>query len=93
MLGVRNRFLLQMNNWSNGLGLKPFLAGLLFRNAVVIAGVLFQERGSLRGILQAWQLRKRARGLRAAINAQIADRAAADVRVAAWFSDEILESA
>ena len=64
-LGVRNRFLLQINN----IELKPkfsldyFLTlcnGLLLRNSIVLIGVLCVERTSLKGIKELWLLRKRA---------------------------------
>lgn len=61
---VRNRFLLQINNWSWRDGILSFVLGVVVRNALVIAGVLFQERASLIGLRQAWMLAPRAREIR-----------------------------
>jgi GT2 family glycosyltransferase len=57
---VRNRFLLQANNWSWRDGIFSFLLGIVVRNALVVAGVVFQERASLKGLREAWTLMPRA---------------------------------
>ena len=60
LLGVKNRFLLQVNNYSwirNPIGIFP---GLIFRNLVVLLGVLVQERSSLPAIMQFFKLFRRA---------------------------------
>ncbi|MCO6432079.1 MAG: glycosyltransferase family 2 protein [Deltaproteobacteria bacterium] len=59
-LGVRNRFLLQLNNYSLLLGAAPFFIGYLFRNCVVIAGVILRERSSIGGLLELRYLLRRA---------------------------------
>jgi len=57
---VRNRFLLQINNWSWRDGLVSFMLGIVVRNIMVIAGVYFSERSSISGLHQARRLAKRA---------------------------------
>jgi GT2 family glycosyltransferase len=59
-LGVRNRFLLQMNTVFLGDGWKWWLFGMLARNVIVVGGVLFRERASLRALKEVWILRRRA---------------------------------
>ena len=57
-LGVRNRFLLQLNNWSASEDLASLIPGCIFRNLVVIVGVILFERSSLtafREILLLWR--------------------------------------
>jgi GT2 family glycosyltransferase len=66
LYGVRNRFLLQINNlsfWS----LSVLFWGVLARNAVVILGVLLYERRSLRGLGDVLRLYGRARARRRAL--------------------------
>jgi GT2 family glycosyltransferase len=58
--GVRNRFLLQMNNWSWSCGVQALVWGVLVRNILVIAGVLLRERTSLVGLKEALRLLPRA---------------------------------
>jgi GT2 family glycosyltransferase len=62
-LSVRNRFLLQLNNWSLATGVSTFLAGIVWRNIVVILGVLAFERSSLQGLKEAMLLAPRARAI------------------------------
>jgi GT2 family glycosyltransferase len=57
---VRNRFLLQINNWRLRDGLLMFIWGLIVRNMIVIAGVVINEHGSLGALTGAYKLRKRA---------------------------------
>ena len=47
-LGVRNRFLLQLNQYTLAYGLKTFFLGYFLRNILVILGVIIKERSSLR---------------------------------------------
>jgi GT2 family glycosyltransferase len=61
---VRNRFLLQINNWSWRDGILSFFVGIVVRNALVMCGVVFQERSSLQGLREAWRLTPRARLIR-----------------------------
>jgi GT2 family glycosyltransferase len=57
---VRNRFLLQMNNWSWREGFVSFMLGIVVRNIVVIVGVYLSERSSIPALHQAKRLAKRA---------------------------------
>ena len=59
-LSVRNRFLLQLNNWHFGVGGGTFLHGIIFRNILVIGGVLLREWRSVPGLFQALLLVRRA---------------------------------
>ena len=54
LLGVRNRFLIA---FKHGLSRPGARFGAPLRDALVVAGVLLRERSSLRGLLEAWQLR------------------------------------
>jgi GT2 family glycosyltransferase len=60
-LSVRNRFLLQCNNWDLSCGFASLLWGIIVRNLLVILGVLVKERSSLPGIMEAIRLVPRAR--------------------------------
>jgi GT2 family glycosyltransferase len=57
---VRNRFLLQLNNYSFLHDWKALLPGLIVRNLLVIVGVCFRERSSLPAFGQIFSLWKRA---------------------------------
>ncbi len=61
---VRNRFLLQVNNWNWRDGILSFPLGIILRNVLVVCGVVFQERASLNGLREAWKLMPRARQIR-----------------------------
>lgn len=63
LLGVRNRFLLQLNNWDISHGWSSLVAGIMWRNLLVIAGVLLRERASLPAFRQVLLLRHRARDI------------------------------
>ncbi|MBX7145385.1 MAG: glycosyltransferase family 2 protein [Oligoflexia bacterium] len=58
--GVRNRFLLQLNNYSFDMGWRRFVFGFVVRNLIVLLGVLLRERTSLGALVQFWQLAPRA---------------------------------
>jgi GT2 family glycosyltransferase len=60
---VRNRFLLQLNNWRLRDGVLFFLWGIIVRNLMVFFGVLLWERSSLEGIKEARMLARRARSI------------------------------
>lgn len=60
---VRNRFLLQLNNWDLSHGLLSLLFGICVRNVVVIVGVVLRERTSLGALREAWALAGRARAI------------------------------
>ncbi|RMG42203.1 MAG: glycosyltransferase [Candidatus Dadabacteria bacterium] len=57
---VRNRFLLQINNYRFRDIPLAFIAGLLLRNFLVIAAVLFKERSSISAFRDLWHLKRRA---------------------------------
>jgi GT2 family glycosyltransferase len=59
LLGVKNRFLLQLNNYSFSYGFKVFFKGYVLRNMLVIAGVIFTEPSSFPGIFQFLKLFRR----------------------------------
>lgn len=61
---VRNRFLMQINNWRLRDGIILFLWGIIMRNCVVIIGVLIWEQTSIEGLREALRLSKRARAIR-----------------------------
>ena len=58
--GVRNRFLLQLNNIVELPGIATILRGLLLRNIIVVLGVLLYERGSRGALLEVLKLLPRA---------------------------------
>ena len=60
---VRNRFLLQLNNWDLSNGLLSLMLGICARNIVVILGVFVAERSSLGALREAWALAGRARAI------------------------------
>lgn len=62
-LSVRNRFLLQFNNWDLSSGVLSLLNGIVLRNLLVVAGVVLQERSSLPGLWEALRLSPRARSI------------------------------
>ncbi len=55
MLGVKNRFLLQLNNFSWRANINCIIPGM-FRNIVVILGTILTEQSSIPGLKKAWQL-------------------------------------
>lgn len=57
-MSVRNRFLLQINNWTFQDG--GFFRGIIFRNLQVIIGVVLFERTSIKGIKELIALLPRA---------------------------------
>jgi len=67
LYGVRNRFLLQLNNFHFD-SLRCVVNGFLFRNLIVLLAVVFYERSSLTALKQIWQLRRRAIARRQIIN-------------------------
>lgn len=62
-LSVRNRFLLQFNNWDLSQGLASLWNGVVLRNLLVVAGVLLRERTSFSGLVEAIRLAPRARSI------------------------------
>lgn len=68
LLGVRNRFLLQLNNLHLLSDRRAFFAGFLVRNLIVIAGVVFRERSSIPAFRQIWILMRRALARRKVIS-------------------------
>ncbi len=67
---VRNRFFLQLNNYFFNNSLASLVQGILFRNLLVVMGVLIKERSSIRFLLQVWKLRKRAMERRALLRSR-----------------------
>jgi GT2 family glycosyltransferase len=61
---VRNRFLMQINNWRLRDGILLLLWGIIVRNLIVIVGVLVWEKTSIRGLQEALKLSRRARAIR-----------------------------
>jgi GT2 family glycosyltransferase len=84
-LGVRNRFLLQLNNYSVALGIRCLIEGVFFRNLLVVAAVLLFERSSLSALTDVFGLTGRARARRRSIFGKAAERrwSAGDLR--RWF--------
>lgn len=58
--GVRNRFLLQLNNFSFVKNWSQIFRGLILRNLTVILAVVFFERSSFNGLIEASKLSRRA---------------------------------
>jgi len=87
LLGVQNRFLLELNNWSPTLGWEIALRGIIFRNLIVLLGVVFTERGSLQGVWRAIKLSRRALRRRDVIlkRAQVSAN-----EVGAWFGRTVV---
>lgn len=84
-LGVRNRFLLQLNNFSLSLGLRCLLEGVLLRNLLVILGVLLTERSSLGALRDVIGLRRRAWARRRAVFLKAEDRRWSAGDLKRWF--------
>lgn len=61
---VRNRFLLQIHNWRLSRGVWSFVNGILFRNLVVVCGVLMRERSSFGALVEVVRLIPRALEIR-----------------------------
>lgn len=57
---VRNRFLLQINNWSFSDGLLSIFCGLILRNIIVVVAVFIKEQSSLKGLCDLMVLLPRA---------------------------------
>jgi GT2 family glycosyltransferase len=58
-LGVKNRFLLQLNCWSLWYDSKAFIPGIIVRNILVLLGVVLKEQSSLRAFLEFCLLARR----------------------------------
>jgi hypothetical protein len=56
---VRNRFLLQLNNWTFTNYSQTVIPGIIMRNLLVIGGVILRERESLSALRQAVKLIRR----------------------------------
>jgi len=59
LLGVRNRFLMQLNQYSFGVGVLSFILGFILRNTLVVLGVFLKERTSLRAFADLAKLLRR----------------------------------
>ena len=64
LLGVRNRFLLQLNNLDMSASLSVIIYGLVIRNFLVLVAVILTERSSFPAIRQVCGLMKRALQIR-----------------------------
>ena len=71
LFSVRNRFLLQINNFSLRADLSKIVPGVLIRNALVVAGVIVKERSSLPALKQAALLSRRALERRALLKRRL----------------------
>ncbi len=71
LFGVRNRFLLQLNNYSFFAMPQAFLPGILWRNMLVIVAVLTVERSSAKALWQVLKLTRRALARRRLIKARV----------------------
>lgn len=60
LYSVRNRFLLQLNNWSLREGIASLVGGLVLRNLIVLCGIVCVERSSLRAVRDVAILARRA---------------------------------
>ncbi|MDC0358833.1 glycosyltransferase family 2 protein, partial [Oligoflexia bacterium] len=60
LLGVKNRFLLQLNNFSLTSCVPAIIPGLIWRNVVVVVAVFLVERSSRPAFMQVLKLLKRA---------------------------------
>ncbi len=85
LLGVRNRFLLQINNYHPSQLLKTILPGLLFRNLLVVLAVLLKEQSSLAAFRQLWQLLPRSLELRSFISQKAGHRPVKSGYLSKWF--------
>jgi GT2 family glycosyltransferase len=90
-LSVRNRFLLQLNNFLlTGMG-RTVLPGLFWRNLMVLGAILCAERNSIPAVRDLARLVNRALARRAALKARITGGAAFSrqgERVGRWFCEE-----
>jgi GT2 family glycosyltransferase len=75
LCGVRNRFLLQINNYSLFRFPAAFIPGVLLRNLVVLAAVLLVERSSIPAFRQIYQLLPRALERRGLLKQRIQEKA------------------
>lgn len=82
-LGVRNRFLLQFNNFVPRSSLSASLCGAIARNFLVLLALPIRERTSMPGVIEALRLLPRALYRRRAILARAKE---PPRRVARWFT-------
>lgn len=61
---VRNRFLLQLHNWSWAQGIESVVFGLVLRNLLVVLGVVLLERSSAHALREVLSLLPRALTIR-----------------------------
>ncbi len=59
-MSVRNRFLLQLNNWSPKFSFFSILKGFILRNLLVILAISIKETSSIPALIDAVKLSKRA---------------------------------
>lgn len=70
---VRNRFLLQINNYRFAKRPLAFFTGIIFRNILVILGVMLREPSSIPGLLEFVKLIPRALARRKALKIKMAE--------------------
>lgn len=80
LLGVKNRFLLQINNLNWPVLIKTFWAGVIIRNSLVFVAVLVRERSSLGALWQVWKLLPRALEVRKYVQAKARSRQAQSIK-------------
>ncbi len=84
-LGVRNRFLLQINNVTRAVGLVSIVEGLLLRNLLVLAGVALREHSSIPALREVFALAPRAYRRRKLILAKSRERSRGMLSIGRWF--------
>ncbi len=88
LLGVKNRFLLQLNNYSLSYGIKTFIAGYFFRNMFVVLAVILKERSSMPAFFQIFKLLKRSLQRRKILNERMRK---SHAEVSEWIDRKIKE--
>lgn len=73
-LGIKNRFLLQVNNFSFLRDYNAIFSGIIIRNLIVIIAVFFRERSSINGLKEFVILFKRALEIRKQFKARWTER-------------------
>lgn len=68
---VRNRFLMQLNNFSLGCGVQALIQGVVWRNLLVLCGVILKEQSSLQAIKDVVRLLARSMVQRRHIAAKV----------------------
>lgn len=88
LLGVRNRFLLQLNNLNWKVGIAPIIFGFIVRNTIVLLATILIERKSLLAFKQVGALIRRALERRRLIRDKIKVKKASASSVSYWFKND-----